>query len=257
MTDRPSPIRILLLGANGRMGKTVSSLIDQDESLQLLAALGSKSHPDSLTLNGISDRMVLIDFSLPGVIDAWLPLCKQYGIGIVSGVTGMSDQQLAALKQAGQDTSVLWGSNLSTGVALMTDAIARMSRWKTGETRAALLDEHHDQKRDRPSGTALSLVGAWLHPDSDVPMTSEQMCWSEESERMSAGQIDDLAISVRREGDIIGHHQFTIRFADETLILDHQVTDRAVFARGALTATRWLASRKSGYYLFAEMFRLT
>lgn len=255
MTGAASPIRILLLGARGRLGKAVTSLIAEDDDFILQAELTSDATPASLDTSGIDGPLVLIDVSLPGALDAWLPVCREQGIAIVSAVTGLSDQQHADLKAAAADTAVLWGANLSTGIALMSEAIADMGRWKTPQTHAALLDEHHQHKRDRPSGTALTLASAWLSPDARPTRTADQVQWQDQTPEASSGSLDDLAITVRREGEIIGHHRLTIQFGDETLTLDHRVTDRAVYARGALKAARWLAGRRSGYSLFAEMFR--
>lgn len=232
-------IRLALNGATGRMGRALQALLSADGKFALAAALAHGA--DWRTVPKLD---VLIDFSAPAGFDAALAHCRASGIAFVSGTTGLDAAQRAALVDAAKMIPVLWAANFSLGVAVLTrilrEAAAALPNWDL-----EIVEAHHAHKVDAPSGTALALgraAAAARGVDFDAVA-----CLSREGyvgER-KAGTIGFAAI---RAADIVGEHTALLATAGERLELTHCATDRAIFARGALTAAAWLAGKPARTY---------
>jgi 4-hydroxy-tetrahydrodipicolinate reductase len=213
-----SPIRLLIHGAGGRMGTALRRLAAADPRFVLVAAV-SRTEPAGEGAWLAAERMaeapafdVAIDFSLPGAFDAVLALCRARGAALVSGTTGLSEAQRAALEVASADIPVVWASNYSLGVAVLAELVKRAALALPGWS-ADIVEAHHVHKKDAPSGTALTLGRA-----------------------VAEGRGSEPHYASLRAGDIVGEH--TVQFAGpgERLELIHRATDRDIFARGALEA---------------------
>ena len=230
------PVRVLIHGANGRMGQALLRLSSDREDLQVVGAVSRKVGQRVIDgvpqfaageLSGTPDSDVVIDFSLPEAFDALLAYCVDHGRPLVSGTTGLSDAQRAALDAAAARIPVLWSSNFSLGVAVLVDLVARAARALPGWD-CDIVEQHHVRKLDAPSGTALTL--------------------GEAAERGGATP----RYASLRAGDIVGEH--TVQFAalGERIELVHRATDRDIFARGALFAATWLAQQPPGRYRISD-----
>ena len=233
-----SPIRLLLHGANGRMGQALLRLAaEQPDAFTLVGAVSRKvgqrvidGVPQfaSSELTAAPECDVVVDFSLPEAFDGVLAYCVEHGRALVSGTTGLSDTQRAALDAAGQRIPVLWASNFSLGVAVLADLVERAARALPGWD-VDIVEQHHVRKLDAPSGTALTLGDA-------------------------AGQGGAIPrYASLRAGDIVGEH--TVQFATlgERIELTHRATSRDIFARGALHAAAWLARRPPARYRIGDL----
>lgn len=171
---------------------------------------------------------VALDFSLAEAFDRILALCTERGAALVSGTTGLGDQQRAALQAASVRIPLLWASNFSLGVAVLADLVERAARALHGWD-CDIVEAHHAQKQDAPSGTALTLGAA-----------------------AEAGGAHPRYASLRA-GDIVGEH--TVQFATqgERIELVHRAGNRDIFARGALHAAARLAGRAPGLYRLADL----
>ncbi|WP_213434770.1 MULTISPECIES: 4-hydroxy-tetrahydrodipicolinate reductase [Lysobacteraceae] len=231
-----TPLRVLLHGANGRMGQALLRLSSSREDLQVVGAVSRKvgqrvidgvSQFAAGELGGTPDSDVVIDFSLPEAFDALLAHCVEHGRPLVTGTTGLSDAQQAALDAAATRIPVLWATNFSLGVAVLVDMVERAARALPGWD-CDIVEQHHVRKLDAPSGTALTL-----------------------GEAATRGGATPRYASLRA-GDIVGEH--TVQFATlgERIELIHRATDRDIFARGALHAAAWLARQPAGRYRIAD-----
>lgn len=187
-----------------------------------IAQFGAKELP------GLPAFDVAIDFSLPDGLDQILGLCVERGCALVSGTTGLNDAQKAAIAQAATSIAVLWSSNFSLGVAVMTRLVECAARALPGWD-CDIVEVHHNRKRDAPSGTALTL-GAAVERNGVHPRYASL-----------------------RAGDIVGEH--TVQFAadGERIELIHRATNRDIFARGALHAAVRLATRPAGAYALGDL----
>jgi len=165
---------------------------------------------------------VVIDFSLPGGTRAAADWCGTHGLPLVSGTTGLEAADRASLEAAASRVPVLWSANFSQGIT----AAIRLAKTAAGMlgslAEVDILDVHHLEKRDAPSGTALALGAATGHEYIDYES--------------------------RREAGVVGEHRVRFKLPGESLEITHRASERAVFARGALVAAAWLVRQPPGLY---------
>ncbi|WP_407909444.1 4-hydroxy-tetrahydrodipicolinate reductase [Lysobacter claricitrinus] len=231
------PTRLLIHGASGRMGQALMRLAAERDDVRVVAAaarrLPAELPPGVLGMDAASlDRAppfdAAIDFSLPEAFDAALDLCVRRGAAFVSGTTGLSDAQRAAISSAASTIPVVWAANFSLGVAVLGDLVERAAR-VLADWDCDIVESHHVHKKDAPSGTALAL-GA----------------------RAEAGGAQPRYASLRA-GDIVGEHMVQFATAGERIELVHRATNRDIFARGALHVARRLHGRTPGLYRVTDL----
>lgn len=216
------------------MGQALLRLAaEQPDQFAVVAAITRKSPPQRVVagvphfsaneLSAAPAFDVAIDFSLPEGFDPILSLCMERGAALVSGTTGLSDAQQSALRQAASRIPVVWASNFSLGVAVLAELVERAAS-ALKEWDCDIVESHHTQKKDAPSGTALTLGQAAGSAGSDVRYAS------------------------LRAGDIVGEHTVQFTGLGERLELIHRATNRDIFARGALQAGQRLRGRAPGLY---------
>lgn len=237
MTDRP--IRILIHGATGRMGRALLRLGADDPRFKLVAAV-SRSGAAAGTVPSFAagsiaqspDFDLAIDFSLPEAFDSVLDACVARGAALVSGTTGLLPVQRERLDSAASSIPVLWASNFSLGVAVLEE-LTRRAALALPTWAVSLSETHHVHKKDAPSGTALTLARA---------------------SRPDGGELPPIE-SIRR-GEVVGDHRIRFTGIGETIELSHSAADRDVFALGALEAAAKLAGRAPGMYRFGDLLFL-
>jgi len=233
-----SPIRILVHGASGRMGRALLRLASEDARFDVVAAAsrsGEASADISVPVFAAGHLPqcppfdIAIDFSLPEGFDTLLAECLARGAGLVSGTTGLGDHQRSKLSDAGKKIPVLWASNFSLGVVVLEELVRRASAalplWPVDIT-----ETHHLHKKDAPSGTALTLAQAAQQRGGSAPV-----------------------IHSRREGEVIGEHLVRFSGPGEVIELSHRAGDRDIFARGALEAAARLNDRPAGQWPLAGL----
>lgn len=234
--------RALIHGA-GRMAQRVLAQLPDFESYEL-AGLVSRTRPQDLSavdwfaslddFSGSAD--LLIDFTLPGGTRQAAQWCARNKVALLCGTTGLSDEDVAALRAAAMKVQVLWAPNLSFGVALMS-SLVRQAAGALGVTaKITINDIHHQHKIDAPSGTALALGAAAIEGLSG------------NMQDPSGDDGDGLAYSSVREGEVIGEHTVSFVLPDEEIEISHKALSREVFAKGALKAGEWLVDQGPGYY---------
>lgn len=243
--------RILIHGA-GRMARRVLANVPGFGSIEL-AGLVSRRRPDDMSESdwfaSLEDIRtppdLLIDFTLPAGARIAAEWCARNGVALVSGTTGLSDDEFGALEKAARQVPVLWAPNLSHGVALLASLVRQTASALDVSANIMISDIHHQHKIDAPSGTALALATAVMEGRS-VPL--EELLESQRLEAHSEGDEGELAFSSVREGEVIGEHTVSFALADEVIEITHKALDRDVFAKGALKAGQWLVGQGPGYY---------
>ncbi|MBS0457802.1 MAG: 4-hydroxy-tetrahydrodipicolinate reductase [Proteobacteria bacterium] len=232
----PPPIRLLVHGASGRMGRALLRLVAVDPRFELAGAItragGMVDGVRCLPAARIAAALpfdALVDFSLPAAFDTALEVCLQRGIALVSGTTGLSPAQCKALALAAQSIPLVCAANFSLGVAVLHELVARaaaaLPNWD-----CHLLETHHVRKLDAPSGTALAL-----------------------GQTIAAARGQAPHYLSLRAGDVVGEHHVQFTGAGERLELIHRATDRDIFARGALEAAARVAGRAPGLYALGKL----
>lgn len=231
------PLRLLVHGASGRMGRAVSRLAAADARFELVAVVSrSGATPPECTAPGFSgdllgrcpDFDVAVDFSLPAALPPLLALCVARHAALVSGTTGLDPSLRAQLDAAARSIPLAWASNFSLGVVVLEDLLRRAAGalpWKV-----SISETHHVHKLDAPSGTAITLAAAAAAVQGDTP------------------EIESI-----REGEVVGIHRLTLQGPGERLELGHVAEDRDIFARGALEAAARLAGRPARAWKLSEL----
>ncbi|MFK7955566.1 MAG: 4-hydroxy-tetrahydrodipicolinate reductase [Lysobacterales bacterium] len=256
----PNALPIAVLGAAGRMGLATVRRIAESTDLKLSSALvrpesdayGSDIgvlaglKPNGLTAgNVLGQAQVLIDFSSGSVLNHWLPECAERGIAVVSGTTALTSDQEAALDRAATKTPVLWSANMSLGVALLS-RLCRQAASVLGQSAdIEIVEAHHRDKKDSPSGTALALASTMATARGQNPETTINRAREGDQALRVDGEIGIAAI---RGGQVIGDHTVHIAMDGERLELTHRAGSREAFVDGALRAARWIADQKPGRY---------
>lgn len=232
-------IRLAVNGANGRMGRALQELLRDDARFELVAAIGaSEAWPGAPRMDAV------VDFSAPAGFDAALAHCVRLGAAFVSGTTGLEAPQRARLAAAARAIPVLHAANFSLGIAVLARAL-RMAAAALPAWDLEILEAHHARKVDAPSGTALALgriAAAARGQELDAVAVHAR------DGLVGARPPGAIGFASIRAGDIVGEHTAILATAGERLELSHRATDRAIFARGALTAAAWLVGRPAGAY---------
>lgn len=232
------PIKVLIHGASGRMGQALLRLCAEQGGCRIVAAITRKSPAQRVVdgvpffaaneLSGAPAFDVAIDFSLPEGFDPVLDLCVARGAALVSGTTGLSEAQRAALDAAATRIPLVWASNFSLGVAVLTELVERAAAALPGWD-CDVIEAHHTQKKDAPSGTALTLGEAATANGAKVSYAS------------------------LRAGDIVGEHTVQFTGLGERLELVHRAGNRDIFARGALHAAVRIVGKPAAAYRLRDL----
>ncbi len=232
MRTKEQPIRVTLFAPTGRMGQAIAAAVADDPGFAI--------DPD----NGD----VLIDFSAPSALQASLDRALSASIPIVVGTTGLDDLAVHRLASAAEQVAVLRAANTSLGVALLADLVERAARVLGPEWDVEILETHHKMKADAPSGTALAL-GEAASRGRGTKLKAERGRDGTGLKRV-AGAIGYASL---RGGTVAGDHDVLFLGPDERLVLAHRAERRAIFARGALAAARFLIGRPAGLYSMRDV----
>ena len=232
-----SPIRLLVHGASGRMGRAVLRLAAADPRFVVVAAVSRSGAelPGTPVPAFAGEALaqcppfdVAIDFSLPGALPGLLSLCVERKAALVSGTTGLDPALRTRLAQAAASIPVAWASNFSLGVVVLEDLLRRAAGalpWA-----ADIVETHHVHKLDAPSGTAITLAAAIAKAQGATP------------------RIESI-----REGEVVGTHRVRLQGPGESLELAHVATDRDIFARGALETAARLHGREAAEWRLPDL----
>ena len=255
-------IHIAIVGAAGRMGTQLLEEAAKLDALKVSAAIvapqsehvGQPLGPQGLIatsdLGAIANVDVVIDFSSPDACAQVAEHAADAGIAMVSGTTGLSAEQHQALDVASGSIPLLLAANFSVGVNLLEHLVELASRGFGGDADIEIFEAHHRRKVDAPSGTAL-MLGHAAARGRDWNL-EEVATWAREG-HTGPRPDDAIGFQVLRGADIVGEHTVYLCAAGERLELTHRATDRAIFARGALRAARWLAGKPAGRYQMRDL----
>lgn len=226
------PIRISLFAPNGRMGQAIATAIQADANFQL-----DHDHGD-----------VLVDFSAPAALQASLDRAVSAGVPILIGTTGLDDLAVQRIAAAAKEVAVLRAANTSLGVALLADLVERAARVLGPEWDIEIAETHHRNKADAPSGTALALGDAAAR-GRGTELTAER---GRDGTGLKRGS-GTIGFASLRGGSVAGDHDVLFLGQEERVILSHRAESRAIFARGALAAARFLAGKPAGLYTMKDV----
>jgi 4-hydroxy-tetrahydrodipicolinate reductase len=269
MTDRPG---VAITGASGRMGQMLIRELMHSDRLELVGAVDRPGHAwigqdvgsamggaalgitvTDDPLEAIARAQVIIDFTAPEATLEFAALAAQARAVHVIGTTGMTDAQIAQLEPAARHAVIVRAGNMSLGVNLLTQLTRRVAAALDADFDIEIIEAHHNQKVDAPSGTALML--------GEAAAEGRGVSLSEVSDRgrdgiTGARNRGDIGFTAIRGGDIVGEHDVLFAAAGERIILRHVASDRGVFARGALKAAMWGLGKSPGQYDMLDVLGL-
>ena len=236
-------MKILIHGACGRMGRTLQKVLREklpDCDLILVDPMAREDdvYRDLGDYTGSAD--CVIDFSHHSATPALCAWAAAKKIPLVIATTGQTEEELNAIEAAAKAVPVLFASNFSMGIVVLT-ALAKQAARAFPEADIEIVEIHHNRKLDVPSGTALTLGNAIL----SVRPGSRLIIGRHENGRRDPGDIDVHSL---RMGNIVGVHEIHICTDTQTLTLRHEAHDRALFAEGAVTAAQWVVTMEPGLY---------
>lgn len=230
-TDQ-QPIRIALFAPGGRMGQAIAAAVDEDPAFELDGDNGD----------------VLIDFSAPDALRASLDRAVAAGVPILVGTTGLGDDAGKRIAEAANQVAVLRAANTSLGVALLSELVERAAGVLGDRWDVEILEAHHRNKADAPSGTALALGEAAARGRK----TKMRIEAGRDGRGLKRGD-GAIGFASLRGGSIAGDHDVMFLGPDERLILSHRAENRSIFARGALAAARYLHRKPAGLYSMRDV----
>ncbi|MFN4216587.1 MAG: 4-hydroxy-tetrahydrodipicolinate reductase [Brevinematales bacterium] len=261
-------VEIAIMGAAGRMGRTLIQVISQDPDCRLTGALESSSCPllgqDAGTVAGtgslnvflssnpldITSCDVFIDFTTPEALQSHLEIAVAKNKALVVGTTGLQQEHFSLLDKASQTIPVLWAPNFSIGINLMTSLVRLAANVLSTGFDVEILEAHHRLKKDAPSGTAIKLLEVLkeIYHTSDVVYGRSGMT----GERPQ----NQIGVHAIRGGDIVGDHTVSFCGIGERLEITHRASSRETFARGAVRAAKFLAGKPAGRYTIEKVLGL-
>ena len=241
--------RIAVVGASGRMGQTIIEVINQNDKVNLGAALDKGDD-----LNAILDQFdVLIDFTRPEATLEYLNTCVTAGKSMVIGTTGFDNAGLEVINRAAQQIPVVFAPNMSVGVNLSLKLLDMAARVIGEDADIEIVETHHRHKVDAPSGTALKMgevVANALGRDLSKCAVYGREGIEEPRDRNTIG------FSTIRGGDVVGEHTVSFFMEGERVEITHKASSRLTFANGAVRAAGWLEGQSAGLYSMQDVLDL-
>ena len=229
-------LKLALQGRSGRMGQTLVSLINASDDLSLL--------------DDISKAQVVIDFSSAAGLLELLQTAVPHGTAVVSGSTGLQASHYQALEEAATHIPLLWAANMSPGMNLLYQLASDAASQLGVDADVEISEAHHRDKRDVPSGSALTLA-------NKIALSRGQSLDDVMIQRQTGAdamrQSGEIGISSMRGGSMPGEHTLLFALQHESLLLSHRVENRSVFAHGAISAARWLVDKPPGRYAYHDL----
>lgn len=265
-------MRLVVVGAAGRMGRMLVKAVAEAEGVRLGAAIEREGSPalgqDIGTLAGIGPLDIrvtddplpafaaaegVLDFTAPAATVAFAALAAQARIVHVVGTTGLAEPDFAKLEAAARHARIVQSGNMSLGVNLLAALVRKAAAALAEDWDIEILEMHHRMKVDAPSGTALLL--------GEAAAAGRSIALAERSVRVRDGQTGArpsgaIGFASLRGGTVVGEHSVVFAGAGERIELSHRAEDRALFARGAIRAALWAQERKPGYYTMADVLGL-
>lgn len=236
-------VKVILHGCNGKMGHMITEMCSQDEEIRIVAGVdalhsGAGAYPvyrDIYSCNIAAD--VVIDFSTASAVDTLLDYCTERKLPCVLCTTGLSQEQLAHVKEASKKTAILRSANMTLGINLLMKVLKEAAAvLAPAGFDIEIVEKHHNQKVDSPSGTALLLADALAPCDKQV------------IDRNGKRNHGELGITSVRGGGVVGEHEIGFYGEHEIVTISHSARSRELFAAGAFKAADFLLTAKPALY---------
>ena len=247
-------VEVILHGCNGRMGQMLSELISKDEEMKVVAGIepsgeAKNDYPIYKSFDELKETAdVIIDFSTASAIDGLLDYCEKTHTPLVLCSTGLSEAQLGRVERLAKVSAVLVSANMSLGINVLLKLLKNVTKTLYGNGfDIEIVEKHHNQKLDAPSGTALALADVMKEELDDISYNLDRSKVRKKRER------NEIGISAVRGGTIVGEHEVIFAGTDEVIEIKHTAYSRAIFAKGAMSAAKFLSGKSAGKYSMSDV----
>ena len=247
--------KIILCGANGKMGHVIQSVVSGRDDCEIVAGVDinteSKDFPIYSTFGEVKENAdVIIDFSNPALLDSMLSFSTDTNTPVVIATTGYDDKQKKQIENAAKSSAIFFTYNMSMGINLLANLAKKATEVLGSDFDIEIVEKHHNQKIDAPSGTALMLADA-ICEEIDEPMKYEYDRHSKREKRTK----NEIGIHSVRGGTIVGEHEIIFAGRDEIITLSHSARSKEIFAVGAVNAAVFMAGKSNGLYSMKDMIK--
>lgn len=248
-------INILLCGANGKMGNAVRRVVETEEAANIVAGFDINTQdcgfPVYDDLSKVTEQIdCIIDFSHPALTDSILDYAKNNKIPAIICTTGLSKEQISKLEFYSRETPIFFSANMSIGVNLVIDLVCKAAKVLDSNFDIEIVEKHHNQKLDAPSGTALAIADAI----SEAVSYNPQYMYDRHSVRKKRDKAE-IGIHAVRGGNIVGEHTVIFAGNDEVIEVKHSATSKEVFAVGAVRAAVFMQGKGAGLYTMSDLVK--
>lgn len=251
-------VRVIMHGCNGKMGQVISKIVKEDPSIEMAAGVDTylgiqNDYPvfDSIEKCDVEADAV-IDFSNAAAVDGLLDYCAEKKMPVVLCTTGLSEEQLQKVKQTSEKTAVLKSANMSLGVNMLLKLLQDATKvLAPAGFDIEIVEKHHNQKVDAPSGTALAMADS-----INEALNQEYTYTYDRSQVRQKREKKEIGISAVRGGTIVGEHEVIFAGEDEVIEFKHTAHSKAVFAKGAVEAAKFLKGKEPGLYDMKDVIQL-
>jgi 4-hydroxy-tetrahydrodipicolinate reductase len=248
-------IKMLLNGCNGKMGKIISEMANSSSTISIVAGVDKNAsnlnYPCYNSINECNDDIdVILDFSRPDALDSLCKYSKEKNIPIVFCTTGYTVEDLAKINSLSSETAVFHSANMSIGVNIVNNILKSISNMLYKDFDIEIIEKHHNQKVDAPSGTALLLANTIKDSIKDETL------FVKGRDGLSKRDPNEIGIHAVRGGNIIGDHEIIFAGKGECIEIKHTAISREVFAVGALKACEYIYKKESGLYTMDDVVNI-
>lgn len=243
-------MKVIMHGCNGRMGQIITGLLANDTEARIVAGVDAidcrdNGYPVFTNLADCNvEADVVIDFASAKAVDGLLDYCVEKKLPVVLCTTGLSNEQLLHVEEASKTIPVLKSGNMSLGINTIQKLVAEAAKvLAPAGFDVEIVEKHHNQKLDAPSGTALMLADS-----VNEAMEGQYHYVYDRSQVRQVRDTKEIGISAVRGGSIVGDHDVIFAGTDEVITVSHRAYSRAVFGNGAIAAAKFLAGKEAGYY---------
>lgn len=249
-------IRVLLNGCNGKMGRVISEMAKSSTNISIVSGVDKNSSnldfPCYSSIQECKDEIdVILDFSRPDALDTLCQYSKEKNIPIVFCTTGYSSEQLSKIHSLSKEVAVFHSANMSIGVNIVNNILKGISNMLYKDFDIEIIEKHHNQKVDAPSGTALLLANTIKNSIED------ETIFINGRDGLSKRQSKEIGIHAVRGGNIIGDHEIIFAGKGECIEIKHTAISREVFAVGALKACEYMYEKEKGLYSMDDVVHLS
>lgn len=248
-------VRMIMHGCNGKMGQVITDICKEDENIEIAAGIDpytglENTYPVFAKISECDiEADVIVDFAAAAAVDELLEYSREKKIPLVLCTTGLTEEQLKKVEETSKEVAVLKSANMSLGINMLMDLLQKAAKTLApAGFDMEIVEKHHNQKLDAPSGTALALADSINEALDDA----YDYKYDRSQERKKREKYE-IGIQAVRGGNIVGEHEVIFAGTDEVIEFKHTAYSKAVFAKGAVEAAKFLAGKPAGRYEMSDV----